>query len=114
METYITKFQRNSFILKPKNMLSTTKFKEKIKLSLLEDKTESENLEEEKLSCPEKPSENYDSMYDSSMIFYKDRGDDNGLCFATDRNESCNCNKSIEPTCNDNLYNETTLDVSSL
>jgi len=113
METYMTKFRRYSFILKPRNMLSTTEQQENIRLSVLKDTQYNENLEEEKLSCPEKPSENYDSMYGSSTLFYKDRGDDNGLCFAVNSNESCNCNKDIDLNCNDNLYTEKSLDAST-
>tara|TARA_X000000950_G_C13905584_1_gene656677 strand:- start:2252 stop:4021 length:1770 start_codon:yes stop_codon:yes gene_type:complete len=107
MNTYIEKFQVESFVKKPQNMISTSDFNQSVRMKVSEAEKSKEENAEEKLSCPEKPNENYDANFGSSMIFYKEKGSENlGLCYGVGKGQRCNCDKSVEPkgTCNDSLW----------
>ncbi len=104
MNAYIEKFQLASFVKKPANMISTSEFKQSIRMKVKGQSKEQED-ETEILSCPEKPSENYDSNFGSSMLFYKNKKSENlGLCYGVDKGQKCNCDKATNPECNDSLW----------
>lgn len=106
MNTYIEKFQQLSFISKPNNMISGSKQTE-IKLKVNKEVKNNNNLIEEPLSCPEKPSENYDDLLGNEMLFYKNRDSEGlGLCYVVDNDDSCNCDPDIDPNCDDTLWSE--------
>jgi hypothetical protein len=107
MNTYIEKFKTESFLRKPQNMVSTSDFNQSVRMKVKKVENDVEENVDEKLSCPEKPDENYESNFGSSMIFYKDRGSENlGLCYGVGKGQRCNCDKSNEGKgkCNDNLW----------
>jgi hypothetical protein len=106
MNGYIEKFQTLSFIKKPDNMISGSKQQE-IKLKVNKEIRNNNSLLEEPLSCPEKPSENYDALMGDEMLFYKNKGSDGlGLCYAIESNNSCNCNPKLDSDCDDTLWSE--------
>ena len=107
MNTYIEKFQTNSFVKKSNNMISTSDFSQSVRMKVSSPKVSEEQLPEEKISCPEKPGENYDANFGSSMLFYKAKGSENlGLCYGVPKGERCNCDKATAPqgTCDDSLW----------
>ena len=74
--------------------------------------TSNNSIVEEPLSCPEKPSENYDSLLGDEMLFYKNKGSDGlGLCYSIDSADSCNCNPKDDKECDDTLWSENTLTI---
>ena len=112
MNGYIEKFQTLSFIKKPDNMISGSKQKE-IKLKVNKEIRNNNSLLEEPLSCPEKPSENYDALIGDEMLFYKNKGSDGlGLCYAVELENSCNCDSNIDPDCDDTLWSENTVTIN--
>ena len=50
-------------------------------MKVKESQVKKESNVEEKLSCPEKPSEDYSANFGSSMIFYKEKGSENLACY---------------------------------
>ena len=79
-------------------MISTSDFNQSVRMKVSESQGSQEENVEEKLSCPEKPSENYDANFGSSMIYYKEKGSENlGLCYGVGKGQRCNCDKSIAP-----------------
>jgi hypothetical protein len=107
MSTYIEKFQNLSFIKKPDNMISGSK-KPEIKLKVNKEIRNDSEMPKEPLSCPEKPSEDYESMLGDDMLFYKNKNsNDLGLCYMlSNRNHSCNCNDIHGDTCDKSLWFE--------
>ena len=103
MSNYIEKFQMLSFISKPNKMISGSK-KEEIKLKVNKDIKSVNNNVKEQLSCPEKPSENYDALMGDEMLFYKDNVSDGlGLCYGIEKGDKCNCTFK---GCDDSLWSE--------
>jgi hypothetical protein len=108
MVTYIEKFKTESFVKKPSNLISTSDFKQSVRMKINGGSQSNSSDDTEILSCPEKPSENYDSNFGKSMLFYKNKGSENlGLCYGVNKGQKCNCDKATMKegeTCNDNLW----------
>lgn len=112
MNTYIEKFQTLSFITKPSKMISGSKQNE-IKLKVNKEIKINNSFIEEPLSCPEKPSENYDALLGDQMLFYKNKTSDGlGLCYNVDLDSSCNCDSNLDPDCDDTLWSENTVSIN--
>ena len=107
MNTYIEKFQTESFVKKPQNMISTSDFNQSVRMKVSDTQTENNDDVGEQLSCPEKPTEDNTAILGSSLLYYKDKGSENlGLCYGVGKGQRCNCDKANSPngTCNDNLW----------
>ena len=115
LDTYLTKFKTDSFVLKP-SILRGAKVSKNTNSNLLGDSVNTGNstvINNDVKLCPEAPSE--DIFDGEDMITYKDDNSNVGLCFYRDIEASCNCtyDKSKNPKCNPSLYSEKTLIINS-
>ena len=118
MNTYIEKFQSSSFIKKPNNMTNDSE-EEKIELKVNKEIKNNRKIMEEPLTCPEKPSENYDNLLGDEFIFHKDKGYEGlGLCYGINEDDNCNCNINSNAKdgniikCDDTLWTPRTINYN--
>ena len=116
LDTYLTKFKTDSFVLKP-SILRGAKVSKNTNINIsgtsVNNTDNSTVINNDVKLCPEAPNEN---IFDGEdMITYKDDNSNTGLCFYRDDKESCNCtyDKSKNPKCNPSLYSEKTLIINS-
>ena len=115
LDTYLTKFKTDSFVLKP-SILRGAKVSKNTNSNLsgtsVNNTDNSTVINNDVKLCPEAPSE--DIFDGEDMITYKDDNSNTGLCFYREKDKSCNCTKNTDnPKCNPSLYSEKTLIINS-